>query len=146
MGTPSERRRIGDGSPDVCSSDPPSPDPEVGDEPPPPGATPGIAEVVPLYRPEVAAFVASVPVAHHLASATLGTFHERRGEQALLRGGGGALPATWGRVFAENSEIKWDGDVAPSRSEEHTSELQSLMRISYAVFCLKKKKHNKKKI
>src|SRR3546814_8401650 len=30
--------------------------------------------------------------------------------------------------------------VRPSRSEEHTSELQSLMRISYAVFCLKKKK------
>src|SRR3546814_5847920 len=29
---------------------------------------------------------------------------------------------------------------APFRSEEHTSELQSLMRISYAVFCLKKKK------
>src|SRR3546814_9655450 len=29
-----------------------------------------------------------------------------------------------------------------SRSEEHTSELQSLMRISYAVFCLKKKKTN----
>src|SRR3546814_3354619 len=28
------------------------------------------------------------------------------------------------------------------RSEEHTSELQPLMRISYAVFCLKKKKHN----
>src|SRR3546814_2214471 len=32
------------------------------------------------------------------------------------------------------------------RSEEHTSELQSLMRISYAVFCLKKKKHNKRHI
>src|SRR3546814_8149071 len=30
---------------------------------------------------------------------------------------------------------------AYSRSEEHTSELQSLMRISYAVFCLKKKNH-----
>src|SRR3546814_6459777 len=30
--------------------------------------------------------------------------------------------------------------VDPARSEEHTSELQSLMRISYAVFCLKKKK------
>src|SRR3546814_7363512 len=30
---------------------------------------------------------------------------------------------------------------AEDRSEEHTSELQSLMRISYAVFCLKKKKH-----
>src|SRR3546814_7573955 len=32
------------------------------------------------------------------------------------------------------------------RSEEHTSELQSLMRISYAVFCLKKKKKNRHKI
>src|SRR3546814_5557110 len=31
--------------------------------------------------------------------------------------------------------------AAAERSEEHTSELQSLMRISYAVFCLKKKKH-----
>src|SRR3546814_7054809 len=31
-----------------------------------------------------------------------------------------------------------------NRSEEHTSELQSLMRISYAVFCLKKKKNNQK--
>src|SRR3546814_10268949 len=32
--------------------------------------------------------------------------------------------------------------VTSSRSEEHTSELQSLMRISYAVFCLKKKNNN----
>src|SRR3546814_2590292 len=32
--------------------------------------------------------------------------------------------------------------IAYSRSEEHTSELQSLMRISYAVFCLKKKNTN----
>src|SRR3546814_2950742 len=32
------------------------------------------------------------------------------------------------------------------RSEEHTSELQSLMRISYAVFCLKKKKHTQNTI
>src|SRR3546814_2531921 len=34
-------------------------------------------------------------------------------------------------------------DITVGRSEEHTSELQSLMRISYAVFCLKKKKNNK---
>src|SRR3546814_4632280 len=34
---------------------------------------------------------------------------------------------------------RYEGALAP-RSEEHTSELQSLMRISYAVFCLKKKK------
>src|SRR3546814_5013052 len=39
------------------------------------------------------------------------------------------------------------GQLPEERSEEHTSELQSLMRISYAVFCLKKKKktYNKKK-
>src|SRR3546814_1514431 len=34
-------------------------------------------------------------------------------------------------------------DVVDDRSEEHTSELQSLMRTSYAVFCLKKKKQHK---
>src|SRR3546814_5739661 len=34
--------------------------------------------------------------------------------------------------------------ASPRRSEEHTSELQSLMRISYAVFCLKKKKKQQK--
>src|SRR3546814_6529109 len=39
-------------------------------------------------------------------------------------------------------ELPVDGHE-PARSEEHTSELQSLMRISYAVFCLKKKKQQK---
>src|SRR3546814_8258920 len=34
------------------------------------------------------------------------------------------------------------GDILSDRSEEHTSELQSLMRISYAVFCLNKKTKN----
>src|SRR3546814_8879269 len=37
------------------------------------------------------------------------------------------------------------GESSAMRSEEHTSELQSLMRISYAVFCLKKKKQKKLK-
>src|SRR3546814_10469609 len=36
-------------------------------------------------------------------------------------------------------------ETGQARSEEHTSELQSLMRISYAVFCLKKKKHRHKR-
>src|SRR3546814_10694287 len=40
--------------------------------------------------------------------------------------------------------LRWT-PAPPRRSEEHTSELQSLMRISYAVFCLKKKKLNQKK-
>src|SRR3546814_10315360 len=42
-------------------------------------------------------------------------------------------PLMWGAL----------GMAASMRSEEHTSELQSLMRISYAVFCLKKKTKNK---
>src|SRR3546814_9632359 len=36
----------------------------------------------------------------------------------------------------------YDRNIFDYRSEEHTSELQSLMRISYAVFCLKKKNNN----
>src|SRR3546814_9837805 len=44
-------------------------------------------------------------------------------------------------VFASNDHALKFYDRAGFRSEEHTSELQSLMRISYAVFCLKKKKH-----
>src|SRR3546814_7273132 len=43
------------------------------------------------------------------------------------------LPATFQICQAAPADVR-------SRSEEHTSELQSLMRISYAVFCLKKKK------
>src|SRR3546814_2812895 len=40
------------------------------------------------------------------------------------------------------SEIELTEAMVAPRSEEHTSELQSLMRISYAVFCLKKKNKN----
>src|SRR3546814_4289521 len=39
--------------------------------------------------------------------------------------------------------VRHGGDNVGERSEEHTSELQSLMRISYAVFCLKKKHKHK---
>src|SRR3546814_5705921 len=48
-----------------------------------------------------------------------------------------ALPA---RVIARRSKSGPESLTAEVRSEEHTSELQSLMRISYAVFFLKKKK------
>src|SRR3546814_10646239 len=63
------------------------------------------------------------------------------------------LQATRGIADLERQIAAEAGDQSPSeherepvelRSEEHTSELQSLMRISYAVFCLKKKKHKKK--
>src|SRR3546814_8985264 len=45
-----------------------------------------------------------------------------------------------GAITASSRSPGWVGAI---RSEEHTSELQSLMRISYAVFCLKKKKKQK---
>src|SRR3546814_3374460 len=45
----------------------------------------------------------------------------------------------------ERSAGRHQGRRRLGGSEEHTSELQSLMRISYAVFCLKKKKRQKKK-
>src|SRR3546814_7503344 len=44
--------------------------------------------------------------------------------------------------FAEEAAKVRDARPIVDRSEEHTSELQSLMRISYAVFCLQKKKQN----
>src|SRR3546814_8074846 len=46
---------------------------------------------------------------------------------------------------ALTQELKNAAPGEGGRSEEHTSELQSLMRISYAVFCLKKKKTSQKK-
>src|SRR3546814_8448340 len=58
----------------------------------------------------------------------------RQAGQADLRSGGVASAFSIAMASASGM-MRWT-----SRSEEHTSELQSLMRISYAVFCLKKKK------
>src|SRR3546814_2856587 len=44
------------------------------------------------------------------------------------------------RISDSSFQVKWSEQTWTNRSEEHTSELQSLMRISYAVFCLKKKR------
>src|SRR3546814_2855334 len=58
--------------------------------------------------------------------------------QAMLR-----ASAAVGNYLAEDAEAitRRRLDAAAARSEEHTSELQSLMRISYAVFCLKTKQN-----
>src|SRR3546814_2691121 len=53
-------------------------------------------------------------------------------------GSGGDQPSNMVKLTAESLKMQF------LRSEEHTSELQSLMRISYAVFCLKKKKTDRK--
>src|SRR3546814_3721817 len=44
-----------------------------------------------------------------------------------------------GELTADKVQVVLPGEAVGQRSEEHTSELQSLMRISYAVFCLQKK-------
>src|SRR3546814_7552528 len=56
---------------------------------------------------------------------------------------GPVLPRALGQAIVGREGVVQGADVggALHRSEEHTSELQSLMRISYAVFCLKKKKN-----
>src|SRR3546814_8843506 len=53
--------------------------------------------------------------------------------------------ASQSRPQARSAARRDSGPGRGSRSEEHTSELQSLMRISYAVFCLKKKKFTNQK-
>src|SRR3546814_5440028 len=82
-------------------------------------------------------------MARHVAAGLLAARAERTGEIVQPRVVPGGLGVSQ-KPQAEHELI---------RSEEHTSELQSLMRISYAVFCLKKKKkqeihvehHSKKK-
>src|SRR3546814_3790415 len=58
------------------------------------------------------------------------------------------IVAKWDCVTIDVRNLPWTprkkNGRRGARSEEHTSELQSLMRISYAVFCLKKKKQNDK--
>src|SRR3546814_13317533 len=63
--------------------------------------------------------------------------HGQRGDAGV----GELLDVARGDAFAGlDDDVVVVGQVEVQRSEEHTSELQSLMRISYAVFCLKKKK------
>lgn len=92
-------------------------------KPPNPGATPvspeimnigGVdVEVIPLIRPEVATYTAVPPAAQVATLATLGTFHERRGEQSVVTSGGVAS-AVWGRGFGEHVDQGWSGSVSPS--------------------------------
>src|SRR3546814_1149664 len=78
---------------------------------------------------------------------TRGAVREPRGRAACgdrrERGGKGLVIGHTGRDRRLMRSCHCFSQSAHLRSEEHTSELQSLMRISYAVFCLKKKKNNK---
>src|SRR3546814_7598443 len=84
-----------------------------------------------LFRSDVAALRQPAPPAFHPRVDRLDRLQHarpRRAQSRCLRGGG-----------ADRQPLR-------RRSEEHTSELQSLMRISYAVFCLKKKNINYQKL
>ncbi|MEI4480648.1 MULTISPECIES: autotransporter outer membrane beta-barrel domain-containing protein [unclassified Phyllobacterium] len=98
----------GEGTPSLPTD--PSP------QPPNPGATPvemGPGESIPLYRPEVPTYTVVPPALRLATLATLGTFHERRGEQSVLTTGDN-FSAVWGRVFGQSTEQKWSGTVDPS--------------------------------
>src|SRR3546814_2405784 len=65
-----------------------------------------------------------------------------RAKSARFTGAGEGALGTASLIFIRVEPRRWSLKDAVDRSEEHTSELQSLMRNSYAVFCLKKKKIN----
>ena len=88
------------------------PAPSGPQQPPTPGATPIEGDVVPLYRIEVATYAVIPPTARLITGATLGTFHERRGDQRLLAEPG-VLPAAWVRGFGQHLDLQWQGDVEP---------------------------------
>src|SRR3546814_8305116 len=133
--------RISDWSSDVCSSDLPADDADqhqhdaeadrhrcqpFGDGPPARSAHPQQGD--PDHRQEDAPIALGAGDPHQLAAI-------------------GAALGGVAEIGCRHVSLSTHRPAAPrSRSsEEHTSELQSLMRISYAVFCLKKKKTNKNK-
>src|SRR3546814_10172293 len=75
--------------------------------------------------------------------AALAAHLRQAGDSAVLTAGHGDECVATDSAAADGTLGDSGGTVVGARSEEHTSELQSLMRISYAVFCLKKKNNNK---
>src|SRR3546814_6279478 len=78
------------------------------------------------------------PVVGLMTEWSRGNEVERRNVQSDL--GGTMRLGAYPCILKEGSRVRDIYGADAIRSEEHTSELQSLMRISYAVFCLKKKK------
>src|SRR3546814_9414796 len=120
--------RISDWSSDVCSSDL-----AAGADFAYLFATDGDARVDPTYARNMAAAreagIRTGPI-HRYNLCKLATDQAANFIRHVPRRADALPPVVW---------LDYD-DRCPDRSEEHTSELQSLMRISYAVFCLKKKK------
>src|SRR3546814_2649652 len=112
--------RISDWSSDVCSSD--------------------LTGLVPLSADALAAFGNHKMVAIKTADAMPHVSSIQFTKSAFYSATWDSYTTVARGLFIDNID---NTIVARSRSEEHTSELQSLMRISYAVFCLKKKNKTK---
>ncbi len=80
--------------------------------PPTPGARPSEAAIVPLYRLETGLYSVVPPLLRETSLASLGTFHERQGEQRILAGQGG-VRAAWARLVGQSHEQYWEGDAQP---------------------------------
>src|SRR3546814_6656133 len=139
--------RISDWSSDVCSSDLEKGVPVLAD-----GTQAVVHHAIDVSALDVDFYALT---GHKLYGPTgIGALYAKPGwlERMSPMLGGGEMVATVGRNHVEYAPaphkfeagtppiLEAIGLVAALRSEEHTSELQSLMRNSYAVFCLKKKK------
>src|SRR3546814_1046570 len=92
-----------------------------------------------LFRSDVARTLLAVSLSGHLGQAPCQDEQGEYGQDQVAAARGAQRPP--GDVVAERRDrVEQAEEEQSDRSEEHTSELQSLMRISYAVFCLKKKK------
>src|SRR3546814_9683788 len=105
----------------------------------------------PLFRSERGAILPVAPHHQLAAGGALGAAERQTPAEVAVEGEPERQPAV-DQILAGIAEVRQPGEAAlnqrlggdgPCRSEEHTSELQSLMRISYAVLCLKKKTRNK---
>src|SRR3546814_6033175 len=120
--------RISDWSSDVCSSD------LVGRSDHPDAAV-RFGQVLPVHQP-----VDGVPRIGDVIDLGRVERADRRPVDDIV-----ALRPIFAADILINADIAvLHENLVGKRSEEHTSELQSLMRISYAVFCLKKKSHKNK--
>src|SRR3546814_7553203 len=100
----------------------------------------GVADKRMEQRVEHSAIGASLGICGRIAVEAIFADIEKESAEIILREGGERA-----HIAAECEAIRGGAEFrvqfGQARSEEHTSELQSLMRISYAVFCLKKKNH-----
>src|SRR3546814_6002076 len=127
--------RISDWSSDVCSSD-------LAQERSFNVPAQNAARAIPEFARQAGIQIVASGVATRgkTTNAVQGSMSVREGLRILLAGTGLVARGDPASAAVITIVAASDGPSAAARSEEHTSELQSLMRISYAVLCLKKKK------